>query len=247
MRLLWSITLFLTVSAMAVDAASQAGEELWDKANQAYAAGRFEEAKVDYLQLVQHSAPTGNLFYNLGNSWFKLGDNGRAILNYKRALALEPNFPEATANLQVALRAAQTEEHTTIADLLRSYADLFPLVASIGFWFTLLCVCFSWRGSKVLRSIGKVGLPCFLALFLLGLGFFFWIGHGDKDPDRAIVIEAPADLKFGPANGARTAETLSVGQEVHLISERGEWSLCRAISGTLGWLPTRSVERVLPQ
>jgi len=134
-----------------------------------------------------------------------------------------------------------------MVDLLRSHADLFPLVVSIGFWFTLLCVCFWWRGSKLLRSIGKVGLPCFLILFLIGLGFSFWIGHGGRDPDRAIVIEAPADLKFGPGNSARTAETLSVGQEVRLISERDEWSLCRAISGTLGWLPTRSIERVLPQ
>ena len=247
MRPFWGISLFLAISGIVAGAAPKAGDDLWDRANHAYAAGRFEEAKVDYLQLVQHGAPTGNLFYNLGNSWFKLGDNGRAILNYKRALVLEPNFPEATANLQVALRAAQTEEHTTMVDLLRSYADLFPLVASIGFWFTLLCVCFWWRGSKLLRSIGKVGLPCFLILFLIGLGFSFWIGHGGRDPDRAIVIEAPADLKFGPGNSARTAETLSVGQEVRLISERDEWSLCRAISGTLGWLPTRSIERVLPQ
>lgn len=247
MRPFWSIALFLAISGIAAGAAPKAGDELWDKANQAYAAGRFEEAKVDYLQLVQHSTLTGSLFYNLGNSWFKLGDNGRAILNYKRALVLEPNFPEATANLQVALRAAQTEEHTTVVDLLRSHADLFPLVASIGFWLALLCVCFWWRGSKLLRSIGKVGLPCFLTLFLIGLGFSFWIGQGGKDPDRAIVIEAPADLKFGPGNSARTAETLSVGQEVRLISERDEWSLCRAVSGTLGWLPTRSVERVLPQ
>jgi tetratricopeptide (TPR) repeat protein len=246
-RPFWGITLFLAISGIAASAAPKASDDLWDKANQAYAAGRFEEAKVDYLQLVQRRAPTGNLFYNLGNSWFKLGDNGRAILNYKRALVLEPNFPEATANLQVALRAAQTEEHTTVVDLLRSHADLFPLIASTGFWSTLLCVCFWWRGSKLLRSIGKVGLPCFLILFLIGLGFSLWIGHGGKDPDRAIVIEAPADLKFGPANSARTAETLSVGQEVRLISERDEWSLCRAISGTLGWLPTRTIERVLPQ
>jgi hypothetical protein len=245
-RSLW-ITTFVAISITAANAAFPADDDLWDKANHAYAAGRFEEAKVDYLQLVQHSAPTGNLFYNLGNSWFKLGDKGRAILNYKRALVLEPRFPEAAANLQVALRAAETEEHTTIVDLMRNYADVFPFVASVGFWFTLLCICFWWRGSKVLRSVGKVGLPCFLILFLLGLSFSFWIGQGGKDPDRAVVIEAPADLKFGPANSARTAETLSVGQEVRLISERGEWSLCRAISGTLGWLPTRNVERVLPQ
>ena len=113
MRLLRSITLFLTVSAIAAGAASQAGDELWNKANQAYAAGRFEEAKVDYLQLVQHGAPTGNLFYNLGNSWFKLGDNGRAILNYKRALALEPaeiGQPKITGGTTICRFPAHAEQ-----------------------------------------------------------------------------------------------------------------------------------------
>src|SRR6266545_2174695 len=72
------------------------------KANQEYAQGHFTEAISGYETLVRTGQWSANLFYDLGNAYFRTGDFGHAILNYERALALERHHPEATANLQIA-------------------------------------------------------------------------------------------------------------------------------------------------
>src|SRR4029434_9754954 len=72
------------------------------KANQEYAKGNFKEAIASYEALVRADQWNANLFYDLGNAYFRTRDFGRAILNYERALALDRHHPEATANLQIA-------------------------------------------------------------------------------------------------------------------------------------------------
>jgi len=79
---------------------------LWTPANQAFAAGKFEQARADYLQLIATGNVSPELFYNLGNTYLKLDDKGRAVLNFKRALALAPGFEPAKHNLNLALQAA---------------------------------------------------------------------------------------------------------------------------------------------
>jgi hypothetical protein len=221
------------------------GTELWQQANAAYRAGRFEEAKVDYLQLVDRKLYSPSLFYNLGNAWFKLGDKGRAILNYKRALILQPNNAVAAANLQTALRAAEGEDPHSFGDFLRPYADWFAITAAGAFWLTF-AGAFLWFSGTRLAWV-RLELAVFGTIFVLALSFTLWLQEGSKDPSQAVVVESSADLKFGPANSARTVETLSTGQSIRLFSERGEWSLCRTGAGVLGWLPTRKFERLIPE
>src|SRR2546429_8182442 len=84
------------------DGPRRTGDDLFAKANTEFAAGNFKAAIADYQAVVGSGEWSANLFYDLGNAYFRHGDFGRAILNYDRALALERHHPEATANLQIA-------------------------------------------------------------------------------------------------------------------------------------------------
>jgi tetratricopeptide (TPR) repeat protein len=79
-------------------------------ANQAYSEGRFQDAIEGYQNLVRSGRWSANLFYDLGNAWFRAGDLGQAILNYQRALALDAHHPEAEANLRLARDEAHALE-----------------------------------------------------------------------------------------------------------------------------------------
>ena len=85
-----------------VMAASAFAQADFAKANEEFAQGHFKEAIAGYEALVGAGHWNANLFYDLGNAYFRTRDFGRAILNYERALALDNHHPEATANLQIA-------------------------------------------------------------------------------------------------------------------------------------------------
>src|SRR4051812_49997478 len=83
---------------------------LFAEANRSYAAGDFQKAIDGYEQLVRDGQWHAGLFYDLGNAWYRARDDGKAILNYERALALQPHHPEADANLRLVREHARALE-----------------------------------------------------------------------------------------------------------------------------------------
>ena len=239
-------TYFFLFGILAVALSRSLGNTTWNAANAAYAEGKFEQAKVDYVQLVNSRVYSAELFYNLGNTWFRLGDQGRAILNYQRALILRPSFEEARVNLQTALKIVGNDDPKTIGDSLGAYADYFPVVAAASFWTAIFCLIGALRKrASYAAFFGFVSIVAGI-LFASSLAVCLWIGSGLKDSNRALVIESATDLKYGPAITARPVESLQIGQPIRLISERGDWTFCRANTGNLGWILSRKAERVLP-
>ena len=90
------------IAVLMVSSALGDSDTEFANANQEFAQGHFKQAISGYEALVKEGQWSANLFYDLGNAYFRTRDFGRAILNYERALALQPHHPEATANLQIA-------------------------------------------------------------------------------------------------------------------------------------------------
>jgi tetratricopeptide (TPR) repeat protein len=242
----WLRYFFIAVAALASTAPGPVDATKWAAANEAYQNGKYEEAKVDYLQLVHAGQYSADLFYNLGNVWFKMGDQGRAILNYQRALLLNPRLDEARSNLRTVLKIVGNDDQLDFRGRVEAYADFFPLIASLAFWICAYSFLLAWRKRdrfKVLwlRSGVVAGF-----IFLSAAAVYIWIGTGAKDPNRALVIDSASELKYGPAVSARSVESLQIGEQVRLLSERGDWTFCRAGTGNLGWILTRKTEHLIP-
>ena len=96
------------------------------KANQEYAQDHFKEAIAGYEALVHEGQWNANLFYDLGNAYFRTRDFGRAILNYERALALDRHHPEATliCRLLVTNRARWNCNRPDWSDIFNSRASI---------------------------------------------------------------------------------------------------------------------------
>src|SRR6266403_706357 len=120
---------------VATSAFAQSDAE-FTKANQEYAQGRFKEAIDQYEALARSGQWSANLFYDLGNAYFRTGDFGRAILNYERALALERHHPEAAANLQIARDEARALE------MQQSWPERYLQFASVNQYSTMAAVAF---------------------------------------------------------------------------------------------------------
>src|SRR5262245_31575518 len=137
----------------AVSAASTIAQPDTDfaNANEEYAQGHFKEAITGYEALVRAGQWNANLFYDLGNAYFRTRDFGRAILNYERALALDQRHPEATANLQIARDESRALElQPTKQERYLQFANInqYTIAAALAFWlgiFGIVALIFARR------------------------------------------------------------------------------------------------------
>ena len=221
-----------------------AGGGDFEGANQAYDHGKFSEAKVGYEKLVEAGEWSANLFYNLGNADYRLGAPGRAMLDYERALALDPAHPEARANLAV------LQKQTGARKRAAAWEDAVFVAKSVNAW-TIVAAAAAWLAIFSLALIGtskrseKFGLWLTTAAAVLvcayAAGVLWWRG---QERAMAIVVAQQTEARLAPADSAGLAEALPAGSRVQVLSERGEWIYCVLPGAGRGWIPQQAVERV---
>jgi tetratricopeptide (TPR) repeat protein len=216
------------------------------KATQAYSAGQFQEAINGYETLVRSGDWSANLFYDLGNAYFRTGDFGRVILNYERALALERHHPEAEANLRIARDQARALELTPgpVERLLRfASVNEFAIAAATAFWvaaFLLVRLLFARR-----QRAGAIALSIFCLLVFAGAVFAnYELANGAKGKALAIVVANDVEARLATADNAHSVLALPPGSEIQILSTRGDWIYAALPNNLRGWLPAKSAELV---
>jgi len=216
------------------------------KANQEFAQGRFKEAIAGYEALVHEGQLNANLFYDLGNAYFRTRDFGRAILNYERALALDNHHPEATANLQIARDEARALElQPTKLERYLQFASInqYTIAAAVAFWlgiFGIVALVFARRRSAALISLS--------ILCLLVGGLAVWAIHtldnGSEGRGLAIVTGNDVQARLATADTANSVLALPAGSEIKILSTRGDWMYAALPNDLRGWIQAKNAEQV---
>lgn len=240
--------LYLIVSIIAIVAgnARAADPDVFASATQAYNDTRFQEAVDGYESLVQSGKWNATLFYDLGNAYYRLGNFGKAIVNYERALALEPRHPEAQANLRLASDEARALELRK--DRIERYAGTatvkqYSIAAAVAFWFALFIVAhlsLSRRGSA-----GGIALIA-LSLVICGASVFgvYTLEHGTRGSALAVITAKEVEARLATADNAKSILLLPAGSEIRIVSQRGDWIYVTLPNDQRGWIPAASAERV---
>ncbi|MGC3988716.1 MAG: hypothetical protein QM796_03315 [Chthoniobacteraceae bacterium] len=239
-----SCLLVLLASMLCLRASSPDVE--FSTANAAYTAGKFTEAKQGYETLIGNGDFAANLFYNLGNAEWRLHEAGRATLAYERALAIQPNAPEARANL--AFVQKQTGSRLFPA---KSWEVIFPSInlstlawaLVLAIWVALLSLLALWL--RWMQDGTWAGLAVVVAL-LAAAYFGAAIVQGEKRMHSAIVVAAKVDARYAPADNSPLADTLPAGSEVRILQNSGEWTYCLLPGEIRAWLPTAAIESISP-
>jgi tetratricopeptide (TPR) repeat protein len=215
-------------------------------ANQEYAAGNFKAATDDYEALVRAGQDTPNLFYNLGNAYFRKNNFGRAILNYERALALDPHHPESEANARIARDEARALELVpTRSERLFAFADENQLVvtAAIAFWIGIFSIAAWMIGRRRSRSALALSILS-LSIFAIAVVASYQLSHGRNGPGLAIVTGDKVDARLATADNANRVLTLPAGSEIKIVSQRGDWIYAALPNNLRGWIPATGAEQV---
>jgi tetratricopeptide (TPR) repeat protein len=216
------------------------------KANQEYAQGHFKEAIAGYEALVHGGQWNANLFYDLGNAYFRTRDFGRAILNYERALALDQHHAEATANLQIARDESRALElqPTRLERYLQSASiNQYSIAAAVALWlgiFGIVALIFARRRSAALMSLSILCLlVCALAVWAI-----YTLDKGSKGRALAIVTGTDVQARLATADTANSVLALPAGSEIKIISTRGDWMYAALPNDLRGWIQTKNAEQV---
>jgi tetratricopeptide (TPR) repeat protein len=245
MKIRASLIAFLFCALATPSLFAQADAE-FAKANQEFAQGHFKEAISGYEALIRAGQWSANVFYDLGNAYFRTGDFGRAILNYERALALERHHPEATANLQIARDEAHALEiQPSGPERYLQFASVnqYSIAAATAFWlaiFAMFTLIFKRRRSA--RAIA-VSICCLLVL-AFAVYAIFTLERGSKGQALAVVTGKDVQARLATADTANSVLALPVGSEIKILSTRGDWIYAALPNSLRGWIPAKNAEQV---
>lgn len=222
------------------------------KAEEGFKSGDFPEAISRYEGIIQKGWTNGEIYYNLGNCYYKLGEYGKAILNYERAKLYLGN----DADLETNLTLANLRIYDRITPLPRIFiirviefiGGLLPvrrwaLLFLVSEWLLLLCLILlntvhrpQWRRLFIISFVVLVGA------FVLSGGFFLQQKVQKENSAHAIVLQEKVTAKSAPESGSTELFTLHEGVKIRLLRTVVGWSEIRLADGKRGWLPGSAFE-----
>ncbi len=228
-------------------------DSLWTVGVQAYSDGRFSDASSAWTSIEESGQKSATLYYNLGNSWFKQGNYPKAILNYERALRLDPSYSDARYNLEFTNSFVQDKIEPVPEFILKSVARKVCYVMSSNAWAAIFLVLFAAALVMGLLymlgvSVGRrrIGFYCGIVLLLFSIGalsFSVWQKSDSLKSDTAIVMSPVSSVKSSPSSGSsKDLFVIHEGTKVTILDEVGSWKNISLADGRQGWIPSSDLE-----
>ncbi len=228
-------------------------DSLFQAGVEAYTQGDFDQALKDWKDVEATGLMSKELYYNLGNAYFKSGEIAPAILWYERALRLDPSDADVRYNLDFARALTQDkiEEVPEIFFVQWRHALCYLLPSNI--WAALCLVFLALAVACALlfllgstsgrRRLGFfVGIACLILAFL-GWDFAQWQRQEALAQDRAIVMRPVSSVKSSPSDGsAKDLFILHEGTRVRILDNVGGYSQIEIADGRQGWIPSGEIE-----
>lgn len=224
------------------------------QADEAYSQEEYEQAISMYEKMLEKT-PNADIYYNLGNAYFRIDSLARAILCYERALLLHPSDNDARFNLQLARsktidKIAPEREmffvtwYHSLATMFSVDAWAYTVLSALALAVVLLLV---WRFSyqeRTRRIAFFAALPLLL-LFLLG-NLFAWQQKALlSSHSSAIVTVESVPVKNIPSDSGNSEFTIHAGTKVNITDDTmGDWKQILLPDGRQGWVKPRSIEKI---
>ena len=246
------VTLLLSLGA-SMNIQAKDLDSLWTAGVQAYTDGKFSDASAAWTSIEESGQKSAKLYYNLGNAWFKQGNYPKAILNYERALRLDPSYSDARYNLEFTSNFVQDKIEPVPEFLLKSVARKVCYVMGSNAWaviFLVLLAAALVMGLLFLlgSSVGKrrAGFYCGIVLLLLSAGalsFSIWQKSDSVKTDTAIVMSPVSSVKSSPSSGSsKDLFVIHEGTKVTILDEVGSWKNIALADGRQGWITSNELE-----
>jgi tetratricopeptide (TPR) repeat protein len=236
---------------------SASADQLFAEANRRFNAPNASEADLEraaslYRELIDRGHRNAALYYNLANTYLRLGDRGRAVLNFRRALLYDPDHAYSLAMLREARsrvpdRFLGRDEDSILGTLFfwhfRTTAPerVAALAAFAGAFWTLLALRL-FRRVPYHRTLIAGALVAAVAL-----GASLAVEALDARGEDAVVVARQVDVRSGNGPQFPTVyeQPVEGGVELRVIETRGAWRQVEFPDGAVGWVEAHAVETIV--
>ncbi|OYT14269.1 MAG: hypothetical protein B6I19_00830 [Bacteroidetes bacterium 4572_114] len=227
---------------------------LLEEANKVYNEGSYGQAIELYEKVLENGYTSAEVYYNLGNAFFKQNNFAAAILNYEKAKKIEPNDEDINFNLKIA--------NNRIVDKIETVPELFYL----QWWNSLIY-------ALTVDQWGWTGLISFFLLLVMALIFLlsrivwlkklsFWFGllfllisistyalanqkfNSFRKDHEAIVFTPTVTVKSSPSESSIDLFVIHEGTKVELTDNLGDWYEIKIANGSVGWIKNDDIEKI---
>ena len=219
-----------------------------------YNKGNYQQAIKDYEDILKHGV-SADVYYNLGNAYYRTDNITQAVLAYERALRLSPGDKDIRFNLQF-VRAKTIDKITPASEMFFvtwfhalvnfTSVDRWATVGSVSIILALLLVLvYLFAPRMILRKVGFYGAAVLLLVFILG-NFFAFEQKRQYECSRGAIVTAPSvTVKKTPSASGSDAFVLHEGTRVD-ITDTGikGWRGIQLADGREGWIPTSKIENI---
>jgi tetratricopeptide (TPR) repeat protein len=243
-RFIWMITLLAT-GLLSVE--SRDLEDLVEAGNQHYLEGDYEKAVRAYQSVIDSGYASAELYYNLGNAYYKSHDITMALVHYERARILNPSDPEIVHNLDIA-REFVVDRIEVLPEffLRKAYvgfvkifdADIWALLSVVAFGLGLvLFLVYFFMKQLLLRKVSFWSAVLFIVMAALTLLFAIQQNNLVTKHNQAIILTPSVTIKSSPDEESGTdLFLLHEGTKVTVSDELGDWREVVLSDGNSGWL-----------
>jgi len=241
----------IVLNLLALQAGQPAVDLLFEQSNEAYIREDYAAAIEGYEKILGMGFESGELYYNLGNAYYKTGRNGMAILNYERALKWLPNDDNVCFNLQLANQQVRDRIEIPPEFFLFRWYDGFVNLFTARQWIHLI-VLFMLLAATGFAAYWLFDRPRWRVIFRLQLligGILLILSlppamqrhRMEISSDGGIVIAASVKCHAAPQAGSTELFILHEGTKFRILEEDAGWHKIELIDGKQGWIPHESL------
>ena len=225
-----------------------------NNADTEYQKGNYQQAIRDYEEILKNGE-SAEIYFNLGNAYYRTDNITKAVLNYERARLLSPGDDDINFNLQFA-RSKTIDKITPESEMffVTWYKSLVNFT-SVDNWAKtgilcivmalLLVLLYLFGPQLMLRKIGFFGGLAFFVIFLLSNLFAFQQKQALDNRTGAIIISPSVNIKKTPAKNSTDQFVLHEGTRVDIIDKgMTDWRCIRVGDGREGWIETKAIEEI---
>ena len=250
-KLVAIIVLILAFGSIQATEVATHYDSLFLSGNQSYQEQNYEAAIQAYSSILESGLESSDLYYNIGNAHYKLGQSTRAILFYEKALKLNPKDMDIKYNLALANKLIVDKIEALPVpfykgwwlDIINSlHVDTFAMLSILFLFLAVIGILLFFRTNNGLIKRASFFL---MLVFAIGSSFTFLFAKSqyttNYTSNNAIVSSSRASIYSAPNTTSTTLFIVHDGLKVSILKTENQWNQIMLPDGSIGWVPEEAL------